>query len=692
MKINFARLQSVESKFLIWIIPTIIIILIVLAVIIYITEKQKQTANIDKYSVEIVKARSNEIEEWLQALIVELQHIARRNIVKSLDWQVMGDEIKDIAEEKKHIYDFIAFIKDDGYYFSTLKGASEKSVKDMNYFIDVMQNGKDYAISNPYYSLTTGEPIFLINVPVKNNGEVQGCIAGIIQLTTLSKMVGDIKIGEYGYGWIVDNEGLVFAHPLEDVAMQLNVLKADEEGFKNFNTVGKQMLKNNTGSGTITTPDGTEEYLVYSKIPLSPDWTFGIAIPTQQAFSGIYSLMKYLIVSFVLTALIISLIVWILAHRIITRPLKKLTGFIHYISRGHLFETISIKSNDEVGTMADSLRNMQEQLRKIATKIRESSGSIASGSNEISLSASQIAEGAGEQASSTEQVSASMEEMVATIDQNSDNAIQTEKTAIKAAKDIEEVKESVATTIKAINEIAKKITIINDIAEKTDLLAINAAVEAARAGEHGKGFAVVASEVRKLSENSQKAANAIIKLSADTVDVAENSGKLLDDVVPLIKNNADLVREISAASVEQNSGANQVNNAVQQLTQITQQNSSSAEELATGSEQLAQQADILKEIVMFFKVKREDLQNNINDIAYQKLLETLKVFKESNQKNKKIEIDLADIQSEIDKAEQTDNENDEEPEYIDEHSNKRHKGVKLNLDDEALDNEYKKMD
>ena len=177
-----------------------------------------------------------------------------------------------------------------------------------------------------------------------------------------------------------------------------------------------------------------------------------------------------------------------------------------------------------------------------------------------------------------------------------------ENSAAVGGQDAQSSGKAVARAVQAMQTIAQKITIVQEIARQTDLLALNAAVEAARAGEHGSGFAVVASEVRKLAERSQTAAQEIGALSGQTVSGAQQAGEMLTKLVPEIKKTAQLVEEISAACREQDVGASQVNQAVQQLDEVIQQNASAAEELSATSEELAGQAERLQESISFFRI------------------------------------------------------------------------------------------
>jgi len=253
---------------------------------------------------------------------------------------------------------------------------------------------------------------------------------------------------------------------------------------------------------------------------------------------------------------------------------------------------------------------MVQNLTDIVNTILDGADYIASSSGQLSSTSQQISQGASEQASSTEEVSSSMEEMVSNIQQNTENSQQTEKIALSAVDSIEKVGKSSDESLLSIKQIAEKISIINDIAFQTNILALNAAVEAARAGEHGRGFAVVAAEVRKLAEHSKVAADEIVDLSNKSVSVTEEASKLLADLVPEIHKTANLVQEISAASMEQNAGAAQVNNAIQQLNSVTQQNAAASEELATSAEEMSGQAESLKQTISFFELRRKSKKTN----------------------------------------------------------------------------------
>ncbi len=256
------------------------------------------------------------------------------------------------------------------------------------------------------------------------------------------------------------------------------------------------------------------------------------------------------------------------------------------------------------GAMSDLL-DMTRKLKDVIGTIINGATNITAASQQLSSTSQQISTGVNEQAASSEEVSSSMEQMAANIQQNTENAFKTRQISGKASNAMEQVAVASEDSMNAVKDIYSKINIVVEIAEKTDLLAINAAVEAARAGDQGRGFAVVAAEVRKLAERSQAAANEIVTLAERGMKLTEESTHMLKDIVPDIQETSRLVEEIASSSQEQDSGANQVNTAIQQLTMVTQQNASAAEEMASGSEEMASQAAELEDIIGHFTIEEK---------------------------------------------------------------------------------------
>jgi methyl-accepting chemotaxis protein len=283
-----------------------------------------------------------------------------------------------------------------------------------------------------------------------------------------------------------------------------------------------------------------------------------------------------------------------------TENLRATAKVADAIADGEL--TTQARRRSDQDALGIALERMLSRLRTVVTEASNAADNVSAGSQELSTGSEQLSQGATEQASAAEQASASMEEMAANIKQNADNAAQTERIARQSAIDAQQSGEAVGRAVHAMQTIAEKITIVQEIARQTDLLALNAAVEAARAGEHGKGFAVVASEVRKLAERSQTAAAEIGTVSTQTVKAAQEAGDMLNRLVPDIKKTAELVTEISAACREQDVGADQINQAIQQLDKVTQQNAGASEQMSATSEQLAAQAEQLQASIAYFRL------------------------------------------------------------------------------------------
>jgi methyl-accepting chemotaxis protein len=316
---------------------------------------------------------------------------------------------------------------------------------------------------------------------------------------------------------------------------------------------------------------------------------------------GLYGPMQYLWV------LPVAVVVHVIAYSYITvlikKPLLQVTTAINNLEQGKLevhFDQKMSEQKDELGILIKSSAGLTSKLKEIISSVRSSAETTVKASQQLAISSQELSEGASEQASSVEEVSSSMEEMVANIEQNNDNAKQSESIANEAAINIEKNAAALNRAVSSMNDIAQKITIINDIAFQTNILALNAAVEAARAGEHGKGFAVVAAEVRKLAERSKIAAEEIDRISHEGVESIENASKSFSLLAPQVEKTSVFAREIANASAEQHIGSEQINMTIQQLNMITQKNAASSEEIASSAENLSTDAQSLLNTIRYF--------------------------------------------------------------------------------------------
>lgn len=433
-----------------------------------------------------------------------------------------------------------------------------------------------------------------------------------------ANLVRGLSYGEGGYFWIDTKDGT-----------NVVLLGLDAEGKNRYNMKDahgnnfiQEIIKKGVDGGGYTEywfpKKGENEALPkrsYSLYFEPFNWVVGTGNyiddikkhVDEERESEMSQLRNLLIVMGVVTLLVLILatLAAIIFGRSFSRPIIKLSEKTKKFSEGELDVVFTRTRKDELGTLQEALGNSVGRLRDVISEVIDGSQNVASASSQMSNTAEHLSQGASRQAASTEEISSSVEEMAANIQSNTENARVTEKTSVVTEEGINSLQKIMKVNLESMQDIRAKTNIINDIATQTNLLALNAAVEAARAGEYGKGFAVVAAEVRKLSDNTQRAATEIDELTSNSLGSVEESWQNLEELLPEIQQTVEKVREISVSSKEQDIGAGQINNAVQELVGITSQNAASSEELASGSEELARQADLLSETIKFFKMNKK---------------------------------------------------------------------------------------
>lgn len=329
---------------------------------------------------------------------------------------------------------------------------------------------------------------------------------------------------------------------------------------------------------------------------------FSLAETDREVAAVMWQIALATAIMAVLTAVILQTVV----RRLAVAPVRTIRAVAERIADGDLQVEIARHAvNDDIGKLKTAMSEMAHNLDSVVSAVRDTEGEVALISRQVRESAQQLSDGSNQQAANIEEISSSMEQTAASVRANAEDSRETRSIARRVTEEVEQSGTAVDAAAAAMEAIAERIAVIDEIAHRTNLLSLNAAIEAARAGKHGAGFAVVAQEVRSLADRSRSAAAEIGELTRTNVQATRAAADSLRAAVPEVRKTAGLVQRISDAGDEQSHGIEQINAAIQQLDTVVQRNASFSEELAATAEELDDQAGRLHTELSFFRTKQQ---------------------------------------------------------------------------------------
>jgi len=626
-------MKTIKGKIIIFFLALTLFVFLALGAAVYVNLDNTVKPMVKEMGQEIVSARADEIGELINGVIKENKQVARKEVLKTMDWKQVKPVLKETIEESDGLYDIMFLADKEGNKRDTT--GNSNSIADRSFYQEIIEEGKDTSISNVITSRATGKKVFVVTQAIKNDqGETIGILGTAMFLKKIANRVKGIQIAKAGYGWLADQRGEIIAHPNQDLVLETNVANSSQAGYSGLEKLSEQLTNKQSGAGQIRTPQEEAAFLAFEPIPQSPGWTLAVTVPVNKLLGEVKGLIQ-LVVLIILGALLLMAVGSYWVGNRIAKPIDSLAEKVVKFGNGDFKVDFDIEDDSEIGDMAAALEKMKNNLRDMIVDLVDSAEDLSAYSEELSASAEEgnaVIEATHELvediSASIEEISASTQEVSSFAQESSSKTEVGRENIEDTLASIKEINNSTDEAVQVINEldntageIGQIIEMITNIADQTNLLALNAAIEAARAGSGaegagGQGFAVVAEEIRELAEETNQATEKIAELIEITQSKADSGLKAVEEVKSKAAEGKEVAQatkevfgEIQSTSEETAHQIEQTADATQNLAERGEQVKESTEEIeqmsdeiTKSSQELADMAQKLQGLVDNFKV------------------------------------------------------------------------------------------